>query len=98
MVWQPGQSGNPAGRKPREHTVSHWLTELLSELNGGGAPVAKSIAKKIITESKKGEPWAIKELLDRTEGKPKQALEHSGDPDNPVRVGLIEVCMPREEE
>ena len=69
MTFVKGTSGNPAGRPKKENCITSWLKELLEEENGGGQPVARTIAKKLITESKKGEPWAIKELLDRAEGK-----------------------------
>lgn len=73
--WKPGQSGNPAGRPPNEGSITYWLKKLLAEPNGGGLPVAKTVAQKVIAQAKKGNLKAITELLDRTEGKPTQPVD-----------------------
>ena len=70
--YQPGQSGNPAGRPPNTKYVSDYLREALQELTDGKTN-AELIAESLILLSKdpkmRGFVVAIKELLDRTEGK-----------------------------
>jgi hypothetical protein len=73
--WQPGRSGNPNGRPSNENSITYWLKQMLGEPNGGGAPAAKNIAKKLLQKGKAGQLDAIKEIMDRTEGKPKQNTE-----------------------
>ena len=38
----------------------------------------RSIADKLIKAAESGEPWAVKEVMDRMDGKPIQATEISG--------------------
>lgn len=47
---------------------------------------ALAIANKIITAAKAGEPWAVKELFDRVEGKPKQPVVGGDEDDSPLAV------------
>lgn len=44
------------------------------------------LASVLIEEAMKGEQWAVKELGDRLEGKPAQALAVTGADEGPVRV------------
>jgi len=39
---------------------------------------AVAVVKKLIECAKAGEPWAIKELIDRCIGKPKESVEIKG--------------------
>ena len=67
MTWQPGESGNPAGRKPGNNQFKR--------LAKGANPEAIAELRKLIT-SKKNPALrlkAIRELFDRTLGKPAQA-------------------------
>jgi hypothetical protein len=48
---------------------------------------ADAIAARLINEGLiKGEPWAMKEILDRTEGKAKQGLELTGKDGAPIKT------------
>jgi len=94
--FQPGQSGNPAGRPPNEGSITYWLKKLLAEPNGGGLPVAKAVAQKVIAQAKKGDLKAISEVLDRTEGKAAQTIR--GEEGRPVPISLIEVVKPSADE
>ncbi len=58
--WEPGQSGNPAGRPKNSVTTLLKNTDELT---------TKQIADKIIELAKAGEISVIKEYLDRTDGK-----------------------------
>lgn len=73
--FQPGQSGNPAGR-PKYTTVSEAIREQLKTLDKNGAyTLAEQIADALIQQCLKGNVKAIKELIDRMEGKARQPIE-----------------------
>lgn len=42
------------------------------------------IADKICEEAIKGEGWAIKEIFDRLDGKPRQQIDHAGEDGRPI--------------
>ena len=74
--FQPGESGNPNGR-PKRTKLTEALTAQLAEM-APAAPektIAETIAKALIDEALKGNVQAIREIGDRTEGKPRQSLE-----------------------
>jgi len=75
--WQPGQSGNPAGR-PKHRVISEDIAEVLDEEVSSGLTKGHKIAQKLVAMAMAGNMAAIKEILDRTEGRPKQAIEHNG--------------------
>jgi hypothetical protein len=52
---------------------------------GKGSPKKLDIiADKCADQAVNGEPWAVKEVGDRLDGKPAQAIAIKGDPDSPV--------------
>lgn len=74
-----------SGRKANENVFRHALVEKLDELD----PVTDrkklyAIAKKLIDMALDGDISAIREVMDRVDGKPQQSLIHSNDPDNPL--------------
>ena len=77
--WQPGQSGNPGGR-PKGRTLTARLRELLQAqaTDRFGKPIEGKtwldvVAEALIREAASGEVKAVKELVDRTEGKARPA-------------------------
>ena len=46
------------------------------------------ITDVLVRSAAEGNRWAIEELGNRTDGKPQQSIELSGDPDRPVGVAL----------
>jgi len=42
--------------------------------------------EKLLDAHAAGEPWAIKEIADRLDGKAAQSVEVTGDPENPLEV------------
>ncbi len=58
--WQPGESGNPAGRPKNSVTT---LLKNQDELT------TKAICDKLVTLAENGDLSAIKEFIDRTDGK-----------------------------
>lgn len=71
-----GQSGNPKGR-PKLTRLTDALREQLAETNPDAPEetIAEQIARALIKEAKSGNVLAIREIADRTEGKPKQAID-----------------------
>ncbi len=71
-----GVSGNPNGR-PKLTRLTEALREQLSE-EMPGAPertVAEAIARTLIREALSGNVQAVREIADRCEGRPKQAVD-----------------------
>jgi hypothetical protein len=79
--FKPGQSGNPNGRPKREWTWSGLLEDAMEEQDETGESYKKIIAKKMRTLGMKGDMIAIKELMNRMDGMPKQSIDQkvSGD-------------------
>jgi hypothetical protein len=50
---------------------------------------ANKVVQVAVDAALAGEQWAIKEIWDRLEGKPAQAIEHQGADGNPFRVEHI---------
>jgi hypothetical protein len=71
-----GVSGNVRGR-PKITRLTEALREQLAETlpNAPEHTVAEVIAQKLIKEAFKGNVQAIREIGDRTEGKPKQSID-----------------------
>lgn len=87
-AWKPGQSGNPAGR-----TSLVRIGEAYSKILGIPIPddpmdrtYAEAIAQKVAELALKGNLFAVEEIADRTEGKPKQPVEHSGPDGGPIVI------------
>ena len=74
--FEPGATGNPEGR-PKLTLLSEALREQLAQVLPGvdDRTMAEHIARSLIREAIKGNVAAIREIADRTEGKPKQALD-----------------------
>jgi hypothetical protein len=76
-AFKPGQSGNPAGR-PKSITLSEAFRRQLSQpvLNDPhGRTYAELIAARVCVAAANGDVAAAREIADRTEGKPKQAID-----------------------
>ncbi len=73
MAFQPGQSGNPKGRRQEKPFADALRMELLAA--GEDHKALRLVARKLIESAQEGKMDAIKELIDRTDGKPMQAFE-----------------------
>ncbi len=71
-----GVSGNPSGR-PKLTRLTDALRQQLTEINphADGETQAEEIARALIREAISGNVQAAREIADRTEGKPKQAID-----------------------
>jgi len=75
-AFKPGQSGNPAGR-PKSITLSEALRLELAKVLPNDTQertFAELIAQQLVKAAATGNILAAKEIADRTEGKPKQAI------------------------
>lgn len=71
----PFQNGNKLGGRRKEKQFHDALQMELKETNDGKA--LRKIARKLIAQAEAGEPWAIKEIADRLDGKPTQAIDQT---------------------
>ena len=78
-AFHKGETGNPAGR-PSGFLVSNEITERLKQQVSpkDTRTKAQKIADVLIEAAMDGDIGAIKEIMDRTEGRPKQVNEHTG--------------------
>jgi len=81
--FQPGQSGNPGGRPKKMH-LTDALREELEDKGSDGVANDVAIARKLVKMARAGNMDAIKEIGDRTEGKPRQRIEASGPEGGPL--------------
>ena len=86
MKFQPGQSGNPAGR-----TSEKLFTNAIRKAAFLEDPVKKKrrldlIAEKLVQKAMAGDNWCIGQVGDRLDGKPKERQEHEGVVDHAIRI------------
>jgi len=75
--WKKGQSGNPSGR-PKSKTLSDAYRHKLEEPvpnDPEGRTWAELIAVAQVRDAVRGNVQAAREIADRTEGRPRQAIE-----------------------
>jgi hypothetical protein len=106
--FEPGQSGNPAGRKVGSVSLKGILRRLLDTrlpnepdlLDEGKArdmtAGEKLVMNLVIRALADGDARAIKDIIEMLEGKPAQSLSLAGDPDHPLQVdSRLEVVLVR---
>jgi hypothetical protein len=69
----PGVSGNPSGRGSAPSLVAALRAEL-GEREANGRPAVREIAARLVDMALGGDIRAIREVLDRMDGKPLQAV------------------------
>ncbi len=79
-LFQPGQSGNPAGRPKgaRDRAISTYLlNELATKVRNGEEEKTKleALVKKLIDDALNGNYKAMEIVLDRAYGKAKEIIE-----------------------
>ena len=91
MPWAPGESGNPDGNKKQRRFLAAIDRALLAE----DGKRLRAAAERLLDLAANGEPWAIKELADRLDGKPVQQI--SADPDGGPLAIVLAAYHPREQ-
>lgn len=89
-AFPPGNNANPGGRPKTSVFRTAFLKVLDKPIPGDseGRTYADAIAEKMVTEAVKGKIDAVRELADRVDGKPVQALTHGGEGGGPIPVEL----------
>lgn len=77
--WQPGQSGNPAGRKPAPDCLTDCLREVAALPVGGGLTHVQKLARVLFRRALAGDVRAAVAIADRLEGRPAQRVELAAD-------------------
>ena len=72
--WPKGVSGNPGGR-PKKRLLDQMLEELLLTKDSA---LSEAIAKALLARARAGDVRAIQLVAERTQGRPKQAMEVCG--------------------
>jgi hypothetical protein len=86
MAFQKGQSGNPAGRPPERPWKLAIHAALQMKSIDGMRRKLDDIAETLVALAVGGDMAAIKEIGDRMDGKPAQAIV--GDDSQPVTLTL----------
>jgi hypothetical protein len=86
----PFQPGNQLGRdvyKKRPKFITQRLIALLNETDANDIPKLNRLATALLDKAIEGDVTAIKEVIDRVEGKVPQPI--AGDPDNPLTISTV---------
>lgn len=73
MVWQPGQSGNPAGSTKRK-IWQDAINRAIKRREESDPQALEKLADKLLAKVAEGDVAAIKEFGDRVDGKVPQGL------------------------
>ena len=83
--FKPGQSGNPAGLPKGTRWMKTRLRELLEQ---GG--LGDKVLDALINKAKDGDVQAIREILDRIDGKVAQEVEQKTEVSGGITIEIIE--------
>ena len=80
-----GRAGAPLGNTNASKSKPFWhaIDRAIVQENGKRL---RSAAEKLLDAAAAGEEWAIRELGDRLDGRPAQAVQLSGDADAPLTI------------
>lgn len=77
--------------------IRYELAKIGRDLDGDDPAYKKGLrqcAAEFIKATMEGEPWALKELGDRTDGKATQSIELSAPDGGPVQLNYNPICQP----
>lgn len=85
-----------AGRPPKEKSFANMLNIAIKEaIEGSDKTKLRAVADALVEKAMAGDVQAIREVADRLDGKPPQALIGGDEDDNPVSVVTrIELVAP----
>lgn len=84
MGWKKGESGNPKGPPKTRPFTDALHMALAEECEIKKKRKLRLIAENLVDAAVEGEPWAIKEVMDRVDGKPAQTADISVTGDHTV--------------
>lgn len=90
MPFQSGQSGNPGGRPKRAKLFTQSLLASLKKTDADNVEAVQRIADKLVALAESGDVQAIKEIADRVDGKPPQAIVGDDESDPVSLIHRIE--------
>ena len=86
-----GHSGNQGGPPKRDWTWASLIVAAVEEEGRGGDPKKKLVVEKLVALAMKGDTRAIGMMMDRMDGKPRQAVDYTKrDPDEVQEIGFEE--------
>lgn len=85
MVWKTGESGNPSGERKQRRFLAALERAMLAD----DAKRLREAAEKLLDFAAAGEPWAIKELADRLDGKAATQIVATDGEGRSLAVGLL---------
>lgn len=84
MAFEPGQSGNPGGRRKEQPWTDALRIAALEKK--GDVTMLRAIADKTVEMALEGDQHARKEIGERLDGKAKQAVELTGAEGGPIET------------
>jgi hypothetical protein len=83
MAERGGQPGNANGGTGAD--TAPFKSALRRAIAQDDSKRIRDAAEKLLDLAAAGEPWAVRELADRTDGKAAQSVTLAGDPDKPLQ-------------
>jgi hypothetical protein len=97
-AWKPGQSGNPKGR-PKGRIFEARIRKILQETDdASGMTFEELIVRALVDAARFGDVKAIREVLDRTDGKVPDAKPESSDDDPLIVAEMVRAQYAPEDE
>lgn len=90
QLFQPGVSGNPGGR-PKGPSPKTVLLRQLGQKGPDGRRNVDAIIAALIEQARDGKIDAIREILDRVDGKVPQQQQVTGDGGGPLRIASYDI-------
>lgn len=87
MPFEKGKSGNPGGRRKEKN----FTKSLAAALEANDKFMLNKLRDVLIEEALAKQSWAMKELLDRYEGKVPQGIIGGEEDDNPLNVAVTRI-------
>ena len=81
-----------AGRPPKEKSFANMLNIAIKEaIEGTDKTKLRAVADALVKKAMDGDVQAIREVADRLDGKPAQAIIGGDEDDPPVAVQMVEI-------
>jgi len=79
-------AGAPLGNQNAVKENRRWAEALNRAIAQDDGKRLRTAAENLLNQAAAGEPWAIREIADRLDGKPKQQIEASGPDGGPIET------------